>query len=115
MGKYFGAVGYFLTEETTPGVYEETIVEKNYYGDTLSYYIRPSESTDSLHDNIRINNKISIISDSFAMHNLGYMKYLKWGNVAWKISNVEVVYPRLILTIGEIYNGPTAETTQASN
>lgn len=98
-----------MTKETTPGVYEETIVEKNYYGDILSCYIRPSESTDNLHDNIRINNKISIISDSFAMSNYGYMKYLTMGGIAWKITNVEVVYPRLILTIGEIYNGPTTE------
>lgn len=100
-----------LTKESVPGVYEETIIEKNYYGDVLSYYIRSAENSENFNDDIRINNKISIICDSFAMDNFGYMKYLKWGNVSWKITNVEVVYPRLILTIGEIYNGPTAETT----
>jgi hypothetical protein len=31
----------------------------------------------------------------------------------WKISNVEVHYPRLILTIGGVYNGETASSEDA--
>lgn len=97
-----------MTAETVPGVYEEKVTERSYYGDVLSYYLRPSDPADKLNDDIRVNNKISIVSDSFAMENFGYIKYLRWGGAAWAISNVEVAYPRLILTLGGLYNGPTA-------
>ena len=112
MAKFFGKIGYLQTAEKVPGVYSEEITEQSYYGDVLSYYIRPSEKGEGLNDNVRLNNKVSIVSDSFAMDNIGYMKYVVWGKTCWKITNVEVSYPRLILTLGEQYNGPTAETTR---
>ena len=76
MAKYFGKVGYLQTEETVPGVFSEHIEERNYYGDILSNHIKPSETGEGLNDNLRLNHKISIVSDSFAMNNFGYMKYL---------------------------------------
>ena len=114
MAKYFGKVGYLQTEETVPGVFSEHIEERNYYGDILSNYIKTSETGEGLNDNLRLNHKISIVSDSFAMNNFGYMKYLTMGGVRWTITNVEVAYPRLILTVGEVYNGPTPEITNST-
>lgn len=111
MAKYFGKIGFLQTKETSDGVYEEDITERNYYGDVLNYYVRPSESSDGFNDNIRINNKISIISDSFAVRNLGYMKYATWKGACWKIHSAEVIFPRIILTLGDLYNEPTKTTS----
>lgn len=105
MAKYFGKIGYVYTEETSDGVYEEQAIERSYYGDVLNYYVKPSENANGLNDNVRLNNKISIISDSFAVSHLGYMKYLEWNGSKWKIQSAEIMFPRIILTLGDLYNG----------
>ena len=114
MAKYFGKIGYLQTEESVPGVFSEHVEERNYYGDILSNRIKPSEVGEGLNNNLRLDHKISIVSDSFAMNNFGYMKYLIMGGVRWCITNVEIAYPRLILTVGEIYNGPTPTTASST-
>ena len=103
MDKFFGPIGFSTTTETAPGVWEESIVEKKYYGDILQFSTR-WENGDKLNDNLNISNKISIISDLFANNNCGSMRYIEFMGTKWKISNIEVQYPRLILTIGGVYN-----------
>lgn len=106
MAKFYGIVGYGVTEETTPGVWTDRIVERNYSGDVIKNY-KKSYSGESINDNIDVSNNISIISDPFAMQHFHTIKYVKWMGAAWKVSTVEVQYPRLILTIGGVYNGET--------
>lgn len=101
--KFYGSIGYAETKETSPGVWEEIITEKSYYGDVLQLN-RKLESGNHLNDDININNKISIVSDPFAYENFHLMRYILWMGVKWKVTNVEVQYPRLILTIGGEYN-----------
>ena len=103
MSKYFGAIGYAKTIETAPGVWEETIIEKKYKGDVLRN-TRRYESADKLNDNININNQISILADSYAYENFFSMRYIEWFGSKWKITNIEVQRPRLLLTIGGVYN-----------
>ena len=105
MAKWFGVIGYAVTEETYPGVWEEKIVERNYFGDLLRINRRLQPSSEKLNDDIDISNEISIVSDPFAMDNFHSMRYAEFGGAKWKISNVEVQYPRLRLTIGGVYNG----------
>ena len=81
------------------------IKERPYYGDVIRN-ARRWENSGNLNDNLVINNTISIIADEFARCNIGAMKYVRWNGEAWKITNVEVQRPRLILTIGGLYNEP---------
>lgn len=106
MAKFYGIIGYGITEETTPGVWTDSIVERNYTGDVIKNY-RKTSSGESINDNIDVSNNISILSDPFAMNHFHTIKYVKWMGAAWKVSTVEVQYPRLILTIGGVYNGET--------
>ena len=62
MSKFFGTIGYSISEETAPGVWMDNIVEHNHYGD---------------------------VNRSKAQH------------------ETEVQYPRLILTVGGVYNEQT--------
>lgn len=103
MSKYYGTIGYAKTIETSPGVWEENIIEKNYKGDILRN-TRRFESADKLNDDITINNQISILADSYAYENFFSMRYITWFGSKWKITNIEVQRPRLLLTIGGIYN-----------
>lgn len=104
MAKYYGVIGYAETVETRPGVWTEQITERKYSGD-LSPNIRNLQSADQLNDDINIANKLSIIADPFAYHNFHAMRYVEFMGTRWKISRVEVQYPRLILTLGGVYNG----------
>ena len=99
-----GKIGYASAVETKPGVYEEQIVERSYYGDLIRN-TRRLQSSDKVNDDINISNEISIVADPYATNNFHTMRYAVFMGTKWKISNVEVSYPRLILTLGGVYNG----------
>ena len=102
MGKWFGRIGYAEQLETTPGVWEEKIVERNYYGDVVRNY-RKLESSGEVNDNINVSMEISIVADPYAIQNFHTMRYIEFMGSLWKIYNVEVNYSRLILPIGGLY------------
>lgn len=104
MAKFFGKIGYAETVETTPGVWEEKITEREYFGDLIRN-TRSLQSGEQLNDNINISNEISIVADPFAYENFHSMRYIEFMNAKWKISSVDVQYPRLILSVGGLYNG----------
>lgn len=103
MAKYFGHIGFAQTLETSPGVVEETIVERKYYGD-LVRNIRKLQTVDKVNDDVTVANQISVISDPFVSQNFHNIRYAEFMGVNWKVTSVEVQYPRLILTLGGVYN-----------
>lgn len=103
MAKFYGPIGYAETVETKPGVWEELITERMYFGD-LVRNTRRLQDSGMLNDNINVANEISIVADPFANENFHSMRYVEFMGAKWKISNVEVQYPRLILSIGGEYN-----------
>lgn len=104
MAKFYGAIGYGISEETKPGVWEDRITERFYYGDLIRN-TRRLQGSEHLNDNINISNEISIIADPYANENFHLMRYVIFMGTKWKISSVDVQYPRLILSIGDVYNG----------
>lgn len=104
MAKFYGIIGYVVTKETEPGIYEEVVVENAYYGDVLKDSRRLQERA-KVNDDITISNRISIIADPFANNHFHSMRYVEMMGTKWKITDVEVAFPRLILSIGGIYNG----------
>ena len=104
MAKFYGAVGYAVTEENTPGVWVENIIERMYYGELIRN-TRKLQSTEYLNDDINLSNEISILADPFAYANFHSMRYVDFMGAKWKIISVEVQYPRLILTVGGVDNG----------
>ena len=104
MSKFYGNIGFSITAETAPGVYSPSITKRPYKGDVLSNTRRFESQNDSTNDNLLINNKISILSDSFIDKNIGHMIYVEYAGTNWKITNVEILRPRLILTLGGVYN-----------
>lgn len=105
MAKWFGKVGYATLVETRPGVWEEQITERNYYGDVIRN-IRSLASSGDLNDDINISNEISIVADPFANQNFHSMRYVEFMGTKWKVSKVDASqYPRLTLSVGGVYNG----------
>lgn len=105
LAKFYGPIGYvFESVETEPGVWSEVIVEKNYRGDVILNQVR-MQPGDRISDAVVIDNSISIIANAYAYDNIGFMKYIVWKNVAWKIQSFSINRPRILLQIGEVYNG----------
>ena len=105
MAVFYGKIGYSLQEEKANGVWEEVITEKDCRGDVIRNSQRWQQQTEKLNDDLTLNNQFSIVADSFALQNLGTMRYITWAGVSWKITNVDIQRPRLILTVGGVYNG----------
>ena len=105
MAKFYGKIGYGITGETIPGVWVDTIIERDVIGDLIRN-TRYMQSAGQVNDNIEINNLLSIVADPYAtehFQSIRYIKDLKTG-VAWKVKTVEVQFPRLLLTLGGEYN-----------
>lgn len=101
--KYFGKVGYVTSVEVRPGVWaDDQVVERNYYGDVLRVS-RKWQGSDNLNDNLNIRNQISILADPYAYEHFSEIKYVYWKGVKWKVPTIDVDFPRLKLSIGEVY------------
>lgn len=107
MAKWYGSIGYAETVETEPGLWEEQITERQYYGDLIRN-IRKLQTSGGVNDDINVANEISIVADPYANQNFHAMRYVDFMGAKWKITSVEVQYPRLILTMGGVYNGEQA-------
>ena len=113
MAKIHGIIGYSvdnLSLETSPGVWTEQIVEREFYGELMRRSYRFQTPGDNVNDDITIENQISIVADTFAKGHINCMRYICHLGVKWKISNVDIQLPRLILTLGGVYNGPDTST-----
>jgi hypothetical protein len=108
MARYFGEVGYGDSVETpdNSGVWVDTITEVAYYGDVIRD-TRKLESGENLNDDISVGNSISIVADDYANIHFYKIKYVRWQGILWTVTSVEVRSPRLILSLGSVYNGPT--------
>lgn len=105
MARFSGKVGYVENKKTGPGKWEPVTTERHYFGD-VTRAVRKLEQGQDINDNVTINNEISIVSDPYAQAHIFAIRYVEWQGVKWVVSNVEVMYPRLLLTLGGMYNGP---------
>lgn len=103
MAKFYGSIGFQVTTETSPGIYEEEITEHFYYGDVIKNS-RKLQEAGKINDDVNVSNRISIIADAFATTNIYAMRYVTMMGTRWKVKDVEVEHPRLILTLGGIYS-----------
>lgn len=105
MAKWHGVIGYAEKVETEPGIWEEKITERKHYGD-VNRNNRRLQTIDQLNDNVNVSNEISIVADPYANKHIYAMRYIEFQGAKWKVSSVDASQrPRLILTLGGLYNG----------
>lgn len=107
MARFYGKVGFGQTVETRPGVMEDVITERSFYGDVL----RPGRSfelNDKVNRDVSATNRISILADDTAIQNADAIRFVEWRGVLRYVNSVNEERPRLILSLGEVYNGPRA-------
>lgn len=105
MAKFGDVVGYGESVEAAPGVYEDMITEMPYFGDVIRNVNRHQQGPGVL-DDISVNNSISVVADEFAIQHISNIRYVRWEGGYWTVTSVEVRPPRLILSLGSVYNGP---------
>lgn len=112
MSKWSDKIGFGIEQEydpeNHPGVWKAVIIERKYKGDLLRVS-RQFRQSGNLNENLVFSNEISIVADPFAFENFSNIRYAKYMGSKWKVSNVRVEYPRLILTLGDLYNGNTKQ------
>lgn len=107
MAKFHGIIGFSQTVETSPGIWEDSIIEREYYGDILQNN-RRWQQAETLNDNFTVSNKISIVADTFASRNLPFIKYVVWNGCRMKVTSAQYDYPRITIDLGGVYNGQKA-------
>jgi hypothetical protein len=110
MARFFGRVGYGESVEAEPGVWRDDIVEHSYFGDVIRN-ARNLREGENLNADLNVQNSISIVADAYANDHFFAIRYVEWAGVLWTVSSVEVQSPRLLLRLGEVYNGPTPGVT----
>lgn len=108
MPKFYGPVGYVEDRVTGLDIHTNEPIERLYKGD-IEQFGRRLEKGEGVNDNVTITNRLSIVADSYAYEHVHAMRYVKWMGVAWKVSTVDVKHPRLIISLGGVYNGETAK------
>lgn len=106
MTRFYGAVGFATSTEITPGRWEDVISERNYYGDVIRNSRRLQESSETVNDELTVENSISIVADPYASEQFLAVRYVRWLGTLWEVPTVEVQSPRLTLRLGGVYNGP---------
>ena len=111
MARFYGRIGYGEFVEKAPGVWVDEITERSYYGDVIRN-VRDIREGEHLNADLSVQNSISILADAYANDHFFAIRYIEWAGTLWTVSAVEVQSPRLILRLGEVYNGPTPRTTE---
>lgn len=109
MAKFNGIVGFGTSVEKRPGVWVDDITERSYQGDIERNTRQLKETGESLNNDLTVSNNISIVADAFGRDHFFAIRFVEWAGVCWTVNNVEVQHPRLILSLGGVYNGPRAE------
>lgn len=102
--KWYGKIGYSSdVVETKPGIWEEQLITRSYFGESYKN-TRMLQNSGMVNDNINVGLQISIVADPYALQNFHTMRYVEYMGSNWKVTSVDVQYPRLILTVGGLYN-----------
>lgn len=105
MSKWYGKIGFTYTGEIEPGLWvENEVIERQYFGDIMSNRWK-RQNSGNVNDDINISNQISVLADPYAMNHVSSMTWIEFSNEKWKVTDAEVQYPRLIITLGGVYNG----------
>lgn len=102
-----GVIGYGEQRETRPGVVEDVITERPFRGDILRPPASGPEDSGNVNDDLRVNVTISVVAGAYHNQHVHDIRYITWQGNRWKVSNVDVVPPRLNMRLGGIYNGDT--------
>ena len=108
MAKFYGVIGYVTTNETEPGIWSQVVTERKYFGDIFKRS-KSWQNNQKVNDDISVNVELSVVADSYLYSHIHNIRFAVYNDTAWEVTTVEPQPPRLILSLGGIYNGRRAE------
>jgi hypothetical protein len=109
MARFRGKIGYGIATEAANGVWEDVITERTYSGDVIRNTRQLTEAEAKVNADVKVSNSISVVADAYAGEHFFAIRYIRWAGALWTVTDVEVQSPRLLLRLGGVYNGPTAD------
>lgn len=109
MARYCGRIGFVKLVESPEGsgIWREQATERRYKGNFVKKSVFMANRS-AVADDLNMSNQLSIIGDSYATCNIGYIRYAEVDGTLWRVEEVEVNRPRLTLFLGGVYNGQQA-------
>lgn len=114
MARFYGAIGFDKGEHedlNNPGVYVSDGMEERYYYGTVLKHAREWRNGESVNDDLNVTNRISIVADDYTFRFCSGIRYVRWMGTCWKVTSFEVARPRMILTLGGVWNGEQARSS----
>jgi hypothetical protein len=111
MARFYGKVGFLKDEnesETRPSRFHPEMEERFYSGELLKNYASLQNAERPV-DDFTLNNDISITADPYALNHFSSIKYVEFMGSLWEAKTVSVAYPRIRISFGGVYNGPTPD------
>lgn len=104
MTKFYGDVGFVETTQTSSGIWEPVCTPRKYFGDIVRNQRRYQDNAQGVNDNLNISIEVSILGDDYAYDNYGNIRWVEFRGVKWKVTWINLEYPRITLTLSGIYN-----------
>jgi hypothetical protein len=104
---YLGYAEESVEDPPNSGIYKPSVVERLHSGDLIRD-VREKENNSTINQRITLGNRISIVGDKYALAHLHELVYIRWNGHVWEVTSVETIPPRIIISVGGVYNGPTA-------
>jgi hypothetical protein len=104
MAKFSGLVGYVTQSESSPGVWssvENPIMMK---GDIIRQSSN-GQNDDKVNSDVSLNHRVSLVGDAYSFGNYYNIRWVEINGLKWEISSIEIQRPRIIVTLGGIWNG----------
>ena len=111
MARFYGRIGFLMREvesEDRPSRYVPQMVERYYTGRLIKNYAK-QQTAEKPVDDFNIGNDIVIVADAYALNNFSSIKYVEFMGTLWEVQSVSVEHPRLRISFGGVYHGPTAQ------
>lgn len=109
MAKFYGRIGFIETKETEPGIWQEVETVRKYYADVNNDVRRWDVKQGGVNDDLQLNNNMSILCDSFLQEHAGAIRWVEWGGARWRVTSIEISYPRITVHFGGVWNGTPDE------
>lgn len=104
MARWAGLIGFMETDPAQRGVRQETIVTRKYKGEfTRNPGSQWVNSMDQVNPNLKVDVRLSILADPYINYHFSTIRWVEFMRQKWTVAKAEVQYPRVYLTLGDVY------------
>lgn len=105
--RYHGKIGLADQKEISPGVWDDVITEVERFG-TVVQSTETFDQVDSILPRVRTTTSVSVLDEGVLIDRQDDIRYVWFRGKRWSVASIVTQYPRIVIYLGERYNGPSA-------